>query len=147
MLARRLVPLVASAGMVGMLMFGPVSPASAARDFFDIDMTGEAEAPNPGDPDGSGTAKVALFPDEGRICYVLEVEGIAPAVAAHIHEAPAGTAGPVVVPLEAPTDGRSRECTSIDPALAQEILDDPSAYYVNVHNADHPSGALRGQLG
>lgn len=146
MLVRRLTPLVASAGMLGLVMFGPVAPASAARDFFEIDMTGEEEAPGPGDPDGSGTARVALFPDEGRICYVLEVQGIAPATAAHIHEAPEGTPGPVVVPLEAPTKGRSRECQPINPALAQEILDNPSGYYVNVHNVEHAPGAVRGQL-
>jgi hypothetical protein len=127
-------------------MFGFVAPASAEREFFDIDLTGAAEVPGPGDPDGSGNARVALFPDEGRICYVLEVEGIAPATAAHIHEAPAGSAGPVVLPLEAPTDGRSRQCKSIDPVLAQEILDDPSDYYVNVHNSEHPPGAVRGQM-
>lgn len=142
---RHLKALVAGAGVSGMVMFGLVAPASAAQEFFDIDMTGEAES-GEGDPDGTGTAKIALFPDEGRICYVLEVEGIAPASAAHIHEAPEETAGPVVVPLEAPTKGRSRQCQAIDPALAQEILDNPGDYYVNVHNADYPAGAVRGQL-
>jgi hypothetical protein len=62
------------------------------------------------------------------------------------HEAPAGSPGPVVLPLEAPTKGRSRECRSIAPELAQEILDNPSDYYVNVHNPEHPGGAVRGQL-
>ncbi|CAN5233506.1 CHRD domain-containing protein [soil metagenome] len=144
--SRRLTGFVAGTGLFAMAMFASVAPASAARNFFDIDMTGSAEAPGPGDPDGSGTALVALFPEEGRICYVLEVEGIAPATAAHIHEAPAGSPGPVVLPLEAPTKGRSRECRSIAPELAQEILDNPSDYYVNVHNPEHPGGAVRGQL-
>lgn len=144
--ARRLSALVAGAGMFGMAMFATPSPASAARDYFEIDLTGAAEAPGPGDPDGSGEARIALFPDEGRICYVLEVEDIAPATAAHIHIAPAEEPGPVVVPLEAPTRGRSRECTSIDPVLAQQILDNPSDYYVNVHNAEFGPGAVRGQL-
>ena len=31
-------------------------------------------------------------------------------------------------------------------ALAQEILSSPEDYYVNVHNAEYPGGALRGQL-
>lgn len=146
MFARRLAVAVVGTGTIGALLFGPATPALAERDFFDVDLTGEAEAPGPGDPDGSGRARVALFPDEGRICYVIEVEGISPATAAHIHEAPAGSAGPVVRGLEAPTKGRSRACTSIDPQLAQEILDDPADYYVNVHNPAFPAGALRGQL-
>ena len=28
-----------------------------------------------------------------------------------------------------------------------QILANPAAYYVNVHNADYPGGAVRGQLG
>ena len=143
---RRLGALFAVMGTFGMVILGLATPASAEREYFDIAMTGEAEAPNPGDPDGSGRARIALFPDEGRICYVLEVEDIAPATAAHIHEAPVGQSGPVVVPLEAPRKGRSRQCASIDPGLAQEILDNPSDYYVNVHNPEYPGGAVRGQL-
>jgi hypothetical protein len=75
------------------------------------------------------------------------VTGIVPATAAHIHLAPEGVAGPVVVPLTPPTSGVSSGCVS---GLAREgvkaILKDPAVYYVNVHNADHPAGALRGQL-
>ena len=63
-----------------------------------------------GDPDGTGTARLRVNPGQGEICYELMVSGIAPAVAAHIHEAPAGAAGPVVVPLAAPSDGSSEAC-------------------------------------
>ena len=80
------------------------------------------------------------------LCYELSVRNIAPATAAHIHEAPAGETGPVVVTLEAPTDGSSSGCIDVGRVLAKEILQDPSDYYVNVHNAEFPGGALRGQL-
>jgi hypothetical protein len=50
--------------------------------------------------------------------------------------------GPVVVPLNPYTGG----CTDIDRDLALAIIMDPSGYYVNVHNAPYPAGALRGQL-
>ena len=110
------------------------------------ELTGAAEVPGPGDPDGSGTAMIRVNPGQSEICYDLEVEGIAPARAAHIHEAPAGQAGPVVVPLEAPTDGTSSACASVTRELALDILKSPEDYYVNVHNAEYPGGALRGQL-
>ena len=113
-----------------------------------IALTGAAEGPGLGDPDGSGTAELMIDPVRGRFCYVLTVEGIAPARLAHIHRSPVGEAGgPIVVQLEAPTDGDSERCMAIDPALAQSLLSNPAAYYVNVHNADHPGGAVRGQLG
>jgi hypothetical protein len=80
------------------------------------------------------------------LCYQLSVSGIAQATAAHIHEAPVGVAGPVVVELLPPTDGSSGGCIDVGRDLAKEILQDPADYYVNVHNAEFPGGALRGQL-
>jgi hypothetical protein len=52
-----------------------------------------------------------------------------------------------VVPLEAPTDGSSEGCATVERALAQEMIRDPAAFYVNVHNAPFGPGAVRGQLG
>jgi len=72
-----------------------------------------------------------------------------PATAAHLHEAPATTAGPIVVTLAPPTSGSSSGTVQdVDRELAKEsckILI-PDNYYVNVHNADYPVEALRGQL-
>jgi hypothetical protein len=82
-----------------------------------------------------------------QICYTLSVTGILPATAAHIHEAPAGMAGGVVVGLEAPTDGSSSGCVMVSREEAKDIAKNPENYYVNVHNMPYPGGALRGQLG
>ncbi len=113
-----------------------------------IALTGAAEGPGLGDPDGSGMAELLIDPVRGRLCYVLTVDGIAPAQLAHIHKSPVGEAGgPIVVQLEAPTDGESEDCTAIAPEIAQSLLRTPAEYYVNVHNAEHPGGAVRGQLG
>jgi CHRD domain len=109
-------------------------------------LSGAAEVPGPGDPDGSGSASLQLNPGQGEICYELTVANIAPATAAHIHVAAAGVAGPVVVPLAPPTSGSSSACAAVDRDLVLAILKNPAGYYVNVHNAEFPAGAVRGQL-
>lgn len=114
---------------------------------FNVTLEGENEVPNTGDPDGTGQATVRINSGQGQLCYTLAVSGIAPATAAHIHEAPKGAAGPVVFPLKAPTSGKSEGCISITREQAKELAKNPDDYYVNVHNAEFPGGALRGQLG
>ncbi len=108
---------------------------------------GAAEVP-PGDPDGSGMASVTLNTDTGRVCWEITVQNIAAATASHIHEAPAGTAGPVVVPLDVDGfEGSTEGCVEDqDTAILERILANPAAFYVNVHTADYQGGAVRGQL-
>lgn len=107
-------------------------------------LTGAAEVPGPGDPDGRGHANVRIKRD--RVCTTVVVKNIQAASAAHIHRGAAGTAGPVVVHLQAPSDGASSSCAHVDRALAVEIARHPGRFYVNVHNAAYPAGAVRGQL-
>ena len=122
------------------------SAASAGGRPLATALTGAAERPGPGDPDGTGTARLTLNSGQEEICFTLEVSGIAPATAAHIHEAPVDEAGPVVVGLAAPTSGSSSGCVAVDRDLVKDIRNNPDEYYVNVHNAEFPAGALRGQL-
>ena len=109
-------------------------------------LTGAAEVPGPGDPKGTGTAQVTLDPNKGEVCYELSVENIQEATAAHIHEGELGKEGPVKVSLDTPKGGTAKGCKSADAALIKAIMQDPSGYYVNVHSAAFPNGAVRGQL-
>ena len=136
---------IAAAVLAGTVLLGSAGAASAAELFF-TELQGEEERPVQGDPDGRGFAVVAAIPELGLVCYSIAVFGIAPATAAHIHEAPAGEPGPVVVGLQAPTGGSSSGCVA-NQAEAEDIAENPEDYYVNVHNAEYPGGALRGQLG
>lgn len=109
-------------------------------------LTGAAEVPGPGDADGTGTFAATVNPGKMELCYSLRVSGIDAATAAHIHTGAAGVAGPVAIPLEAPADGSTDACTSITRELALALIRSPGDYYVNVHNAAYPAGAVRGQL-
>lgn len=108
---------------------------------------GTEEVPGPGDPDGAGSFTARLNPGQRQLCYELSVTGIVPATMAHVHRGETGIAGPVVVALRAPTGGSSKGCVRLSRALVQELVRYPGRFYVNVHNAAHPAGAVRGQLG
>ena len=107
-----------------------------------------------GDRNGRGEAYVfGIDGDPTTLCYVLTVSRIEPATAAHIHEGARGENGPVVAVLAAPADGNAADCLTEGEAgkfptgeTVAAILANPENYYVNVHNAEHPGGAIRGQL-
>lgn len=106
---------------------------------------GAAEVPGPGDPDGAGEAFLDLIGD-GLLCVRLQVRGIGTPTAAHIHDGASGVAGPIVVTLPTPTFNASFDCIDVPPAVYADIAANPADFYVNVHNAEHPAGAVRGQL-
>ena len=125
------------------------SPALAVDAGYKLEATliGSAEVPGPGDRDGGATARVTVNPGKRQVCYMLGVSGTDTATMAHIHKGKNGMAGPVVVALTAPARGKSAGCATVGSDLAFDILKSPANYYVNVHTAAFPSGALRGQLG
>jgi hypothetical protein len=100
-----------------------------------------------GDPNGSGTAAVKVRGTE--ICFDVKWSGFE-AIMSHIHKAPAGTNGDVVVPFftsESPLDTNSKSgCVTAKESLVEAIAANPSNYYVNVHSPEFPKGAARGQL-
>ena len=134
------------AGMA-LVATGWAAQAEAQNVQLQVSMTGIQEAPGPGDPDGNGTAEIRVRSNSGEVCWNLFARAIGPATAAHIHRGDAGSAGPAVVPLTTPdAAGRSQGCTTVDPALAREIAHRAHGFYLNVHNGEHPGGAIRGQL-
>ncbi len=139
---RRMYGMVGAALMV--LAIGPI-PAMAADDVVSLSAAlNGASQTGGGDTDGSGAFAAKLDPESGDLCYTLSVKGIGAPTAAHIHKGAAGSDGDVVVNLNITTDGD--ECAALQRELAKAIATTPSAYYVNVHNAEFPKGAVRGQL-
>jgi CHRD domain len=133
----------------GQLRPFPFVPRDHSR--LEATLLGANEVPGPGDPDGSGRAGVDAF--GSRICWTASWSGIATPTRGHIHQGPAGVAGPIVVPFfEAPAglpttlDSVSGCTVDVDRDLVRAIRTGPSGFYVNLHNVDFPGGAIRGQL-
>ncbi len=100
--------------------------------------------PNQGDLDGSGIATLMIDDSVSppQIDWNFVVNGITlPLTLAHIHQAPAGSNGPVVVDFSAQLSG-----SGLADADLVNVLANPSNFYVNLHNVDFPGGALRGQI-
>lgn len=126
---------------------GQLEPRGSLRSTFRIALSGANEVGNPGDPDGAGTARVVVAADHLEICVNIRARKVAPLTLAHIHNAPAGSNGSVVVDWTNLIQGTSvRGCVPVEPNLLQAIRSSPANYYVNVHTAEFPTGALRGQL-
>ncbi|WP_433512826.1 CHRD domain-containing protein [Nonomuraea sp. CA-143628] len=155
--------LAALPGPAGASPTGPVSQAAIAGQAATADraqrviMTGRQEVPGPGDPDGHGAFTYTVKGE--TLCYTITADRILPATAAHIHRGKRGVAGPITVTLRAPTKGPARGCikaaeqqSTSNAALVltkkelHGIVKSPDRYYVNVHNAKYPDGAIRGQL-
>jgi hypothetical protein len=72
----------------------------------------------------------------------------------HIHNAPEGVAGPIVLHIFGSGDGTTaptsyptdKICRQAPAGLIEAILDNSDDYYVNLHNTTHGSGVVRGQF-
>jgi CHRD domain len=140
---------------VAMLLASLVLVMSAAtvnaQTTLSTSLSGDEEAPGPGDKNGKGWVTLTIEPD-GTICYSAKVQAIGREITgAHIHLGAVGVAGDVVVDLDPfgadITGNKAAHCVTTTPETAAAIIANPSGYYVNVHTTDFPGGAIRGQLG
>ncbi len=119
-------------------------PAECVRNQSRTQLLGENEVGG-GDVDGTGDARIS-WDQSGKVCFDIRVKNIATATAAHIHSGGHGVNGPVVVDFNVGANGLKGCVTGASQALLNDIRTNPTQYYVNVHNADFPGGAVRGQL-
>jgi hypothetical protein len=113
-------------------------------------LDGGQELPNFGDLDGRATGFARARKD--KIDYALTWSGIAPPTIGHIHNARVGVAGPVVAELFKLDAGLPASVQgvagTVDAAknTVKNLARRPHEFYFNVHNAEFPGGAVRGQL-
>jgi hypothetical protein len=96
----------------------------------------------------------------GTGTFVVNLTGFPPGTPfniAHIHQAAAGTngsivfstslvAGEVVANAQGAATFTKTGIAPADPAILQQIVNNPAGFYFNVHSTLNPGGVARGQL-
>jgi len=135
-------------GLVFLALVFVAATATAQVVSFRAVLTGANEAPSVADPDGLGIGLFTLDPSTGTVTANFCVFNINPPTASHIHRGGSNFAGGIVIPFNFPfVNGcSSGSTTGVATSLMTEIIANPAGFYANVHNADFPGGAIRGQL-
>jgi len=145
----------------------PMQPTSLTATFTEA-LSPANEAPSATGPEtsGSGTATITLIylqDTSGNVTtatasFQVSLTGFPSTTSftmAHIHQAPAGVSGSIVVntglasgtvTLTNGVGSFSISAVNVPAAIAQQLLTNPSAFYFNVHTVANPSGVARGQL-
>ena len=107
---------------------------------FEVALKGTNEKPA-APASNKGKVELTLNTTTGKVCWEFKLAKIdGKPSQAHIHKGKVGVSGNIVVPLGA--NYKRQGCTS----AVRSIAGHPALYDVNVHNAKHPLGAMRGQL-
>jgi hypothetical protein len=133
-------------GMAGLatLALGIAGPASAAPSSYRVHMYGNQEVPEKG-PESHADGVFKLDPEAGQICYAYAYDGPGEPTAMHLHKGEKGSAGPVIVDFKIAENG-PKACVPVDKATIDSIAANPAGHYSNIHTAEYPKGAARGQL-
>lgn len=118
----------------------------ATSDTYHATLTG-ASTVGGGDPDGYARAEISVSDAFDQICYeVKDIRNLEPVTAAHVHFGPAGTNGPPVFTLKKSDEGNWQGCSDGREWTENRLQGNPQEFYVNLHTASYPNGAIRGQL-
>ncbi len=148
MQVRRSIPIAlgTSLALVVALVASGVTMAGG-RPFTVAPLTGAAERPGPGDPDGTGSAQLLDEPGHrARSAGTTASRASSRSSRRTSITLRPAVPGPVVIPMLPTTATGGTGCATVARSLIVDILVHPSDYYFNVHNATYPAGALRGQL-
>ena len=148
----------------------PLLPPTLGTFAFIADLRSTSEVPPSNDAESSCTGQGrfvlrARLDPSGKILsttaqfsfFVRSCPDSAQITVAHIHQAPVGQNGAVVIDsgltASRPTALRGGEIglnvedvTVADLAIVTDVIANPGSYYLNVHTALHPEGLVRGQL-
>lgn len=107
-----------------------------------------------GDPNLSGSADLRVNPRRGTVCFDIDldqaVSGADTVVAVHIHPGDVAAtcdAQDCAPPIDLDFANEGLQgCTRAGKQLLSSLVDEPDQFYLHVHTARFPAGAVRGQL-
>jgi hypothetical protein len=139
----KLMPVLA----VGLLLALAADPAYATRFRIPVTLDGAQQVP-PVTPAGTGTARLLVNTITRRITGVVNFSGLTSAtLAGHIHRAPAGVNGGVIIPLSGGlgvTSGRMTVNATLTAAQLRSLM--TNKLYLNIHTVNNGNGEIRGQI-
>jgi hypothetical protein len=139
---RKSIVAAALVGAVGMTL--ATGGTAGAATTLKASLSGKKEVPQAAD--GSGSARITLRARKRQVCFDITLKNVGTTVMGHIHKGGKSVAGPIVVPLYDSPETQPSGCVSAKRKLISAIKRHPRRYYVNVHTAEFPAGAARGQL-
>jgi hypothetical protein len=132
---------ILSGAAAGALLLTAYSVAGAAD--VAVSLTGDQEVPAV-TTQAKGTGKITIA-DDKSVSGSVKTTGVTGTMA-HIHQAPAGQNGPVIIPLEKKGDDEWGVPAGAKLTDAQYEAFKAGNLYVNVHSAEHKGGEIRNQL-
>ncbi len=105
-------------------------------------LSGSNEVPTNTSP-ATGTVTGTYNEDTNELDLVITYQQMTP-TAWHIHEAPKGSNGPVILNLGTTFTSPFTYSTTLTEEQEDDLL--ATMYYLNIHSAKFPNGEIRGQL-
>jgi hypothetical protein len=133
---------------------GSPAAASGPAVFLGAELTGRNEVPVKGGPavgDPDGRAIEVLRIQGNQVSFAVSWNKIGAPTASHVHEGADGVNGAVKIPffgsaLPATLTAATGTVTVTDKVLLDSLTKEPGKFYANLHTAEFPGGAVRGQL-
>ena len=126
-----------------LIVVGCATTNGSSQQSMKITLSGSQEVP-PVKTSATGSATVMINSDKS-VSGTITTTGI-DAIAAHIHDGPAGKNGPVIVPFAKAADGTWSIAPGAKLTDAQYASYMAGNLYVNVHSAANKAGEIRGQI-
>ena len=144
--AAALIAGVAAAVMAPRTLRAATTPPPKAAVLYALP-NGSEETPANNSP-ATAFGRLVLTADRKQLLYEVHVSGLSgDPTAMHLHMAPRGQSGNILIGLDTPTNGQAVGCVSgLKSTDVAALLDPNQVLYLNIHTKNFGNGEIRGQV-